>query len=64
MTPTDLRILYRKETGVNAPDASQFAKVYIPKNMQDNVLSYIQWIEDLLLKEKDLHHKLIPWEKC
>jgi hypothetical protein len=53
MTKKDLLILYKQETGKEAPDTEDWKKIYIPSKLQDILLEYVEWLEEKLIKAKD-----------
>jgi hypothetical protein len=65
MTRTDLRIKYKKNTGLRAPDLnpSDVALYEDSAWMYRDTRNYAKWLEDEIVKLANLKNRLLPWEK-
>lgn len=61
MTITELRMLYKQDTGERTPQPNLFNKTYIPRVEQEQLLAYMEWLEEKVIHfqtQMDETHKL------
>jgi len=63
MTTKDLRLLYKRETGL-LPNGSYLSMDGRPINacLDQELSAYIEWLEHVAITQLNLTKKFIPWE--
>jgi len=62
MTRQELRLLYKRQTGKNPYLDNRLRQLSIIDNYRV-YQDYVQWLEEELIRLKELKRKLLPWEK-
>lgn len=62
MNTVELRLLYKRVTGIEAPDLNHLLDGTINDKKAKKIYDYILWLEEQFTKVYTLKKRLIPWE--
>lgn len=62
MNIVELRLLYKRVTGIEAPDLNCLLDGTINHKKAKKIYDYILWLEEQFTKVYTLKKRLIPWE--